>query len=67
MVGGLGAQNIFYSAKGNPVELTDNADLEFAAKNKVSLAIKLFIPERILVDTFYCSPLFTSPKAASSA
>jgi hypothetical protein len=34
MVGGLGAQNIFYSASGNPIELTDNADLEFA-KNKV--------------------------------
>ena len=36
MLGGIAAQNIIYSCRGNPVELTDNVDLEFA-KNKVSL------------------------------
>jgi hypothetical protein len=36
MLDGLGAQSIFYSSNSNPNELTDNADLEFAAKNNVS-------------------------------
>lgn len=30
MLGGIGAQNIIYSSGSNPIELTDNADLEFA-------------------------------------
>ncbi|KAF7960444.1 hypothetical protein EAE96_000125 [Botrytis aclada] len=37
MLDGLGAQSIFYSSNSNPNELTDNADLEFAAKNNPSL------------------------------
>ncbi|KAK8044417.1 hypothetical protein PG993_004441 [Apiospora rasikravindrae] len=38
MLGGIGAQNIFYSCGSNPVEVTDNVDLEFA-KQKPSLHI----------------------------
>ncbi|KAI0174349.1 hypothetical protein BJ166DRAFT_492876 [Pestalotiopsis sp. NC0098] len=38
MLGGIGAQNIIYSSGSNPIELTDNADLEFA-KAKPSLHI----------------------------
>ncbi|KAK7972189.1 cupin [Apiospora saccharicola] len=37
MVGGIAAQSLFYSSNSNPIELTDDADLEFAAKNKPSL------------------------------
>lgn len=36
MLGGIGAQSIFYSSDSNPNELTDDVDLEFAAKNKAS-------------------------------
>ncbi|KAI0547919.1 hypothetical protein F4679DRAFT_552566 [Xylaria curta] len=38
MLGGAAAQNIFYSSESNPIELTDNADLEFI-KNNPSLHI----------------------------
>jgi hypothetical protein len=36
MLDGLGAQSIFYSSGSNPIEITDDVDLEFAAKNQVS-------------------------------
>lgn len=36
MLGGAAAQNIMYSCKGNPVQLTDNVDLDFAKENKAS-------------------------------
>lgn len=42
MVGGLGAQNVFYSSSGNPIELTGDVDLEFA-KQKVSFGVS-FVP-----------------------
>ncbi|KAI5918411.1 hypothetical protein F4810DRAFT_692198 [Camillea tinctor] len=51
MVGGLGAQNIMYSCKGNPVELTGDADLEFA-KQKPSL----HIPEGCVVRMIDFTP-----------
>ncbi|TGJ85569.1 hypothetical protein E0Z10_g3193 [Xylaria hypoxylon] len=38
MLGGIAAQNIFYSSNGNPIEVTDNVDLDFA-KQKPSLHI----------------------------
>ncbi|KAI3327609.1 hypothetical protein HD806DRAFT_549539 [Xylariaceae sp. AK1471] len=38
MLGGIGAQNIFYSSGSNPIDVNGNADLEFA-KNKPSLHI----------------------------
>ena len=37
MLGGIAAQNIIYSTNSNPNELTDDVDLEFAAKNQASL------------------------------
>lgn len=30
MIGGAAAQNIFYSAPSNPVNLNNNADIEFS-------------------------------------
>lgn len=44
MLGGAAAQNIMYSSRGNPVELTDNVDVDFAKENKVSLRWELYIP-----------------------
>lgn len=38
MLGGIAAQSIIYSSASNPVDLNENADLEFAATNKVSQA-----------------------------
>lgn len=35
MLGGIAAQNIMYSSASNPIELTDNVDLEFI-KTRVS-------------------------------
>ena len=35
MLDGIAAQNIMYSSASNPIELTDNADLEFI-KTRVS-------------------------------
>ncbi|KAI0879969.1 uncharacterized protein GGS22DRAFT_193745 [Annulohypoxylon maeteangense] len=34
MLGGAAAQSIMYSSSGNPVDLTNNADLEFAKNNQ---------------------------------
>lgn len=42
MLGGAAAQNIIYSARGNPIELTDDVDLEYAANNKVRPKPPLF-------------------------
>lgn len=36
MLNGAAAQNIFYSSDSNPIELTNNVDLEFT-KNQVGL------------------------------
>lgn len=36
MLGGLGAQNIFYSSGSNPIDVNNDTDLEFA-KQKVVL------------------------------
>lgn len=36
MLGGAAAQNIMFSTSSNPVELTDNVDLEYAKNNRVS-------------------------------
>lgn len=38
MLGGIAAQSIIYSSASNPVDLNDNADLDFAATNKASQA-----------------------------
>lgn len=47
MLGGIGAQSIIYSCGSNPVELTDNVDLEFA-KAKVGMTSRHFI--LLLID-----------------
>ncbi|KAI1660856.1 hypothetical protein F4813DRAFT_400052 [Daldinia decipiens] len=39
MLGGAAAQNIMYSSRGNPTELTGDADLEYAKNNRPSLHI----------------------------
>ncbi|KAG9496319.1 hypothetical protein J7337_012905 [Fusarium musae] len=39
MLDGEGAQSIMYSSNSNPVELTNNVDLEFARTNRPSLHI----------------------------
>ncbi|KAI1474601.1 hypothetical protein K445DRAFT_27511 [Daldinia sp. EC12] len=39
MLGGAAAQNIIYSSRGNPTELTGDADLEYAKNNRPSLHI----------------------------
>ncbi|KAI5861111.1 cupin domain-containing protein [Durotheca rogersii] len=39
MLGGAAAQNIIYSAPSNPIQLTDNADLEFARKNRPAVHV----------------------------
>lgn len=36
MVRGKGVANIIYSTKGNPVDMTDDADVKFAKENEVS-------------------------------
>lgn len=41
MIGGAAAQNIFYSAPSNPVNLNGNADLEFS-KIRVSIFSSLY-------------------------
>ena len=52
MLGGAAAQNIMYSCRGNPVEITDNVDLEFAKNNKPSL----HIPEGCVVRMIDFAP-----------
>lgn len=37
MLNGEGAQSIMYSSNSNPVELTNDVDLEFARLNRVCL------------------------------
>ncbi|KAH6638614.1 cupin domain-containing protein [Truncatella angustata] len=39
MLGGAAAQSIMYSAPSNPIQLTDNADLKFAAKNRPAVHV----------------------------
>ncbi|KAI1771732.1 cupin domain-containing protein [Hypoxylon cercidicola] len=39
MLGGAAAQTIMYSAKGNPVQITDNVDLEFAKNNRPAVHV----------------------------
>ncbi|GLB08938.1 hypothetical protein AtubIFM57258_004847 [Aspergillus tubingensis] len=39
MVRGKGVANIIYSTKGNPVDMTDDADVKFAKKNEPPLHI----------------------------
>ncbi|KAI1125347.1 hypothetical protein F5Y10DRAFT_268174 [Nemania abortiva] len=59
MLGGIGAQNIFYSSGSNPIDVNGNADLEFA-KQKVGLRPfiipSLHIPNGCVVRMIDFSP-----------
>lgn len=66
MLGGIGAQNIFYSSASNPNELTGDVDLEFAAQNNVSLDLYRICVFRLILSSFpLCSHLFTCPTDVS--
>lgn len=66
MLGGIGAQSIFYSSASNPNELTGDVDLEFAAQNQVSLEPHRICVCRLIISSFLlCSPLFTYPMDVS--
>lgn len=66
MLGGIGAQSIFYSSGSNPNELTGDADLEFAAQNNVSLEPHRMCVCRLILSSFpFCSHLFTCPMDVS--